>query len=73
MIPPKMAGVVLFPSVHMGVSGDVAGVVGQVSGCCVTTTPMKENKLGHFYLLGHCVLFNLVKQALSSSLQIIVL
>ena len=63
MIPPKMAGVVLFPVVLMGVSGDVVGVVGQVagvvgqaSGCCVTTTPVKENKLGHCYLLGHIVI-----------------
>ena len=41
IIPPKTAGVVLLPAVLMGISGDVAGVVGQlhVEGCCVSTTP----------------------------------
>ena len=45
-IPPKMAGVVLLPAVLMGISGDVAGVMGQllVEGCCVTATPVKKNK-----------------------------
>ena len=28
IIPPKAAGVVLLPAVLMGISGDVAGVVG---------------------------------------------
>ena len=54
-IPPKMAGEMLFPAVLMGISGDVqmAGVVGQlqVEGSCVTTTPVKKNKIGHFLLL----------------------
>ena len=50
IIPPKMAGVVLLhcvavPHVHMGISGDVADVVGKVAGDCVTTTPVKKNEL----------------------------
>ena len=44
IIPPKTTGVVLLPAVLMGISGDVAGVVGklQVEGYCVTTTPVKK-------------------------------
>ena len=49
IIPTKTAGVTLHPVVLMVVSGSVAGVVGQVAGYCVTTTPVKENKLGHCY------------------------
>ena len=67
IIPPKMAGVVLLPAVLMGISGDahvagvlmdisgdVADVVGQLQleGYCVTATPLKKNKLGHFYYYG---------------------
>ena len=47
-----MAGVVIFPVVPLGAFGDVgvmmgqvAGMVGQVAGCCITTTPVKKNKL----------------------------
>ena len=45
IIPPRMAGAVLLPAVLMGISGDVAGVVGQlqVEGCCVTNTPVKKH------------------------------
>ena len=64
VIPPKMAEVVLLPvvnsvsscevdpHVHVGVSGDVAGVMGLVEGCCATTTPVKENKLSLNYYYG---------------------
>ena len=61
IIPAKTAKVMLLPVVLMDVSGDVAGVVGQVAEYCVTTTtvvgqvaeycvtttPVKANKLGH--------------------------
>ena len=53
IIPPKIAAVLLLPAELMGISGDVhvAGMVGQlhVEGCWVTATPVKVNKLGHFY------------------------
>ena len=47
IIPANTARVMLLPVVVMDVSGDVAGAVGQVTEYCVTTTPVKANKLGH--------------------------
>ena len=63
IIPPKMAGVMpqpcmagmmplscmAVPYVAVGTSGDLAGVVGQVAGDCLTTTPVLKNKLSLCY------------------------